>query len=497
MYRYTHSRPTRSRGCLAGWAFVFAAGLAVTPAAAARPSPLRRVQWAEQSAPQAAPGMSAEARKLEEVRVKLAWLGNPATFRYHLGAHAEEGTMRLTGYVPCQPLKQRAAEIAGKATTLQVVDEIQVHEGMSFLFPDHRPLDVLYREAIEVLSQEFGERGARLTVTARPDGQLTVSGAVMPREEQLAVAESLRRVAGCSCVVSKLDAPDRGAASAVVHPEEVLPIPRQPSPFAGAAAPAMSPKAAPLPMRSHFVPPVSPPVSGTILPSPPALPSAPVSASPPPLPPLAEPIQKRVNPPLPATPTATTQWIPPLSGPMPAPPMRDKKLPVEFDPFKDTSRPTIVRPSQQPSGIRVEPAPKWEPVPVPVAPVVPAVAPPRARSSLVQGVASPGVARKSVPAPMKSGSYVSAGMVSFENEPSSRPAKIETRVSSPEEIQRAVVATGGAALRRVLVQPLPGGKFDLDVALCNADGWEQVLERLKALPELNGLQVNWNVTLAP
>src|SRR5207249_2565848 len=115
-------------------------------------------------------------------------------------------------YVPCQALKQRAVEIASKATTLQLVDEIEVYQGMAFEFPDRKPVDVLSREATEILRQEFGDRGARLTVMVRPDGQLTVSGAVMPMEQQLAVAGSLRRVGGCSCVVSKLDAPDRVAA---------------------------------------------------------------------------------------------------------------------------------------------------------------------------------------------------------------------------------------------------------------------------------------------
>jgi len=98
---------------------------------------------------------------------------------------------------------------------------------------------------------------------------------------------------------------------------------------------------------------------------------------------------------------------------------------------------------------------------------------------------------------MPSSVYASVGIVSFENEPSACAATIQTCVASPEQIQRAIVAAGGAALRRLMVQPLPGGKFDLDVALCNADGWKQILQRLKTLPELNGLQVNWNVTLVP
>jgi len=98
---------------------------------------------------------------------------------------------------------------------------------------------------------------------------------------------------------------------------------------------------------------------------------------------------------------------------------------------------------------------------------------------------------------MNSAGYVSVGMISFENELSAPAANIEPSMSSPEQVQRAFLAAGGAALRRVRIQPLAGGKFDLDVTLSNADGWEQVLQRLKTLPELNGLQVNWNIALVP
>ncbi len=449
MYPHTHARPTRSRGCPAGWALVFAAAVAATPTAVAGPSPLRPVLWAEQTTPEAASGMSAEAGKREEVRVKLAWLANPVTFHYYLGAHAEGRTMKLTGYVPCQALKERAAEIAGKATTLPLVDEIKVYQEMGFLFPDRKPLDVLYREATEVLRQEFGDRGAQLTVMGRPDGQLTVSGAVMPMEEQLAVAECLRRVGGCSCVVSKLDAPDRAAVP--------YSLPLSPG-GSGVRNPFNNPSSLP------------PPRSGEG--------------------------ERKV---FPLSLQGRGQGEGLLKQPLKSEGAASAVAhPKEAIPLPRQPRPASVRPPQPPSGVSVAPpAPKWEPIPMPVTPIVPAVSPPPLRSSRVEGPSSQSVATKSVPAPMNSAGYVSVGMISFENELSAPAANIEPSMSSPEQVQRAFLAAGGAALRRVRIQPLAGGKFDLDVTLSNADGWEQVLQRLKTLPELNGLQVNWNIALVP
>src|SRR5262249_10874671 len=121
-------------------------------------------------------------------------------------------------------------------------------------------------------------------------GQLTVSGAVMPMEEQLAVAESLRRVGGCSCVVSKLDPPDRvaaphslplsperkgetntalspvgegvkgeAAARAVERPDKTPPLPERPGP--ASLLPAPQPSAvsvAPTPPKWEPVAPVVP-----------------------------------------------------------------------------------------------------------------------------------------------------------------------------------------------------------------------------------------------
>jgi hypothetical protein len=431
------------------WVLVLAAGLVATPLAVARPSHIRPVQWAEEASPETAPSMpsmpsmSAEARKGEEVRVKMAWLGNPSTFPYHLDAHAEEGTIKLTGYLPCETLKQRANELAGKATTLQVIDEIKVHEGMAFLFPARKPHDVLSRDAADVLHQGFGDRASRLTLTARADGQLILSGPMTPLEEQLAIAESLRQVAGCSCVVSKLEVPETGV---VLNPEERLPPPKRSFPFGASRTTSVPAKPEPL---TRF--PSKRPVPKAV----PLL--APEPAGPPLLTPFAEPIRKPVGSPYSTPPQTGTRSNPPAAWPMPAPLVTAKEQRVEYDPFADEPQPVSARP----------PAPKWEPVPRPVPPTV------------------------------TGGGYVSAGVVSFEEESSVPPARGSMRLSPAEQIQRTITAAGGASVRRVQVRPLAGGKFDLDLTLCNADGWEQMLQRLETLPTLKTLQINWNVTLAP
>ena len=87
---------------------------------------------------------------------------------------------------------------------------------------------------------------------------------------------------------------------------------------------------------------------------------------------------------------------------------------------------------------------------------------------------------------------VTTGVVTFEETPSDAPA-----ASSHEDVQRAVERAAGKAGRVVRVRPRPGGVLDLQVTLSNADGWEEVLHRLEALPELAGRQVDWNISLAP
>jgi hypothetical protein len=66
------------------------------------------------------------------------------------------------------------------------------------------PAHAVQREAASVLGVAVGPRGRGMTVQARPDGQVTVRGAVGSLEEKLFVSQRLRQVSGCTSVVNCL-----------------------------------------------------------------------------------------------------------------------------------------------------------------------------------------------------------------------------------------------------------------------------------------------------
>src|SRR5690348_9713670 len=72
-----------------------------------------------------------EARcRLEEMKVELAWLTDPVTSPYYLGARAGNGNMVLRGYVPDRVVKQRAVELTRQHTSLIVVDTLGLHPNL-------------------------------------------------------------------------------------------------------------------------------------------------------------------------------------------------------------------------------------------------------------------------------------------------------------------------------------------------------------------------------
>ena len=141
-----------------------------------------------------APGLGIEGLRREEGKVRLAWLADPVTFPYFLSARAADAEVHLTGYVPTEAVKRRAADLAGKATALRVVDELRVQPNIALHFATPRPLDVLWNEVVELLHKELGERADQITVTAGADGRVTLSGVFVSVEEQLSICESLRRL---------------------------------------------------------------------------------------------------------------------------------------------------------------------------------------------------------------------------------------------------------------------------------------------------------------
>jgi hypothetical protein len=259
------------RAFVGGSVFALACGFA-SPASLAQ-SPGGKVSNSsepkvEQAAP--VPGLGAEGLRREEVKVRLAWLADPVTFPYFLSASAADAEVHLTGYVPTEAIQRRAADLAGKATTLRVVDELRVQPNMALHFATPRPLDVLWNEAVELLRKELGERAEQITVTAGADGRVSLSGVFVSVEEQLSICESLRRLPACACVVGRLagSGADGGATEQPSPPTAAKP--------STAPAPRWVPASSPMPEKLP-----APPVKAEG--SPPAPPQE-LLAPPPPVP---------------------------------------------------------------------------------------------------------------------------------------------------------------------------------------------------------------------
>src|SRR5713226_4480968 len=81
-----------------------------------------------QSAPPPAP-IAEQGHRISEIRVELAWLGDPITFPCQLGASVQKGVVELRGYVPSTAVRERAVKLARQVCPLPVIDHLQIHPG--------------------------------------------------------------------------------------------------------------------------------------------------------------------------------------------------------------------------------------------------------------------------------------------------------------------------------------------------------------------------------
>jgi osmotically-inducible protein OsmY len=194
----------------AGLALVAAGTLGIVPPALAQKLPeypLHSETAAQPmevaDSPQAMP--EGEARLLE-IKVELALMADLSTFPYHLAARASGGTVEVRGYIPNDIVRQRAMKIARDTCSLEISDELRTHPTLSYrsAVVAPRPLE---EAVLDALQQAFPEASKDITVKARPNGEVTLTGSISSWEEKLAVSHSLRKVRGCSAVVNHLKVP--------------------------------------------------------------------------------------------------------------------------------------------------------------------------------------------------------------------------------------------------------------------------------------------------
>jgi osmotically-inducible protein OsmY len=141
--------------------------------------------------------------RLVEMRVELAWLADPTTFPYRLGAHVSNLAVEVRGYVPNDSVRQHALRLAREETGLEIVDALRIQPRLP-LHSTTRPLEALQRDAQQALKETFPHFGRGLGVLAQANGTVTVTGIVSCYEEKLGVSQRLARVSGCTSVVNNI-----------------------------------------------------------------------------------------------------------------------------------------------------------------------------------------------------------------------------------------------------------------------------------------------------
>jgi len=205
----------------AWWALAAAVGLAlVLPTrtlSAAHPvahSGERAVQKSEVETTHAA---AAEATRVTEIEVELAWLADPITFPYHLGARVAGGALHVRGFVQSKAGHDHALQVARDHCALQVIDELKIHPSMVIVGMASATAPVL-SEAEAALAKSFPRQASSFLVACRADGQLGVVGTVPSIEEKWAVSQRLRQVPGCAAVLNQLRVGPAPATAAAPRP---------------------------------------------------------------------------------------------------------------------------------------------------------------------------------------------------------------------------------------------------------------------------------------
>jgi hypothetical protein len=148
--------------------------------------------------------LSDGSHRVETMKVQLALLADTAIFPYHIGVGVSGANLQLRGYVPNDMIRQRALELARRATFLNVTDGLTIQKNLSKR-PPLRSVEILQKESVELLVNNFGETGRQMHVEARPNGLILVTGSVDSIEDKLAVSKLFRQLSGCFGVVNKLN----------------------------------------------------------------------------------------------------------------------------------------------------------------------------------------------------------------------------------------------------------------------------------------------------
>lgn len=195
---------------LAGFA---TATMAIAALAQSGEGPLQKLFGSSTAAKAKAP--AEDPRRLAEIAVELAWLGDPITFPYFLEARVEGAKLAVRGFVPDKAVREHALGLARLACSYSVTDTVKEHPSLR-VRPGQTAPAQLQSAVVAALREALPRQQAqRLQVQCAEDGKVTLRGSVQTAEEKLAASLALRRLYGCTSVqnlTQAANAPDLGVA---------------------------------------------------------------------------------------------------------------------------------------------------------------------------------------------------------------------------------------------------------------------------------------------
>jgi hypothetical protein len=228
-----------------------------------------------------------QPNRLLEIQIELAWLSDPVTFPYHLATRVTTGAVEVHGYVPDSAVRDQALRIAGQQTTLRVADLLKINANLAEhavrLDSNHLKMCV-----INHLQRACPAKVSTVQVACNDQGYVKLTGSAASCEDKLAIAQQLRRVPGCSCVLNEVRVQGVSVGPIAFVPPGSLPVatlPKKDLPLRGPEinqrpagspySPLPAPGSVASPYHSLQAPPLPSTVQTALAPPPPKLPSAP------------------------------------------------------------------------------------------------------------------------------------------------------------------------------------------------------------------------------
>jgi osmotically-inducible protein OsmY len=147
--------------------------------------------------------LSEGAARLDEIKVELALLADPATFGCELAAHLTGDGLELRGYVPNEAVREQALKLAREQSALNVVDLLKIHDHLALRSPNGS-IDEMRQSAAAGLADVLGKQAEEADCKVRAGGQVVLSGVAGSHEEMLRLSKRMRQVQGCMCVVNRM-----------------------------------------------------------------------------------------------------------------------------------------------------------------------------------------------------------------------------------------------------------------------------------------------------